>query len=72
MNRTDLIPDYIIACCVMHNICLLKGDEFPADGILDENENINQQNNMAHERILPAEGLEKRNRICEQLLMRNV
>ncbi|XP_044588775.1 protein ALP1-like [Cotesia glomerata] len=22
MTRTDLIPDFIIACCVLHNICL--------------------------------------------------
>ncbi|KYN03435.1 hypothetical protein ALC62_05719 [Cyphomyrmex costatus] len=27
MTRTDLIPRYIIACCVLHNICLLKRDE---------------------------------------------
>lgn len=29
MERIDLIPKYIIACCVLHNICLLKDDEFP-------------------------------------------
>ncbi|KAB0803154.1 hypothetical protein PPYR_00124, partial [Photinus pyralis] len=28
MIRTDLIPQYIIACCVIHNICLLKNDQF--------------------------------------------
>ncbi|XP_066590639.1 putative nuclease HARBI1 [Prorops nasuta] len=27
MRRTDLIPYYIIACTVLHNICLLNGDE---------------------------------------------
>lgn len=26
MRRTDLIPKYIIACCILHNICLLKND----------------------------------------------
>jgi len=24
MKRVDLIPKYIMACCVLHNICLLK------------------------------------------------
>ncbi|XP_066600973.1 putative nuclease HARBI1 [Prorops nasuta] len=27
MRRTDLIPYYIIACCVLHNVCLLCEDE---------------------------------------------
>lgn len=26
MKRTDLIPPVIIACCVLHNICIDKGD----------------------------------------------
>jgi len=29
MERVELIPKYIIACCVLHNICLLKNDQFP-------------------------------------------
>lgn len=27
MKRTDLIPSFIIACCVLHNICLNGLDE---------------------------------------------
>ncbi|KYN50611.1 hypothetical protein ALC57_11967 [Trachymyrmex cornetzi] len=27
MNRIDLIPATIIACCVLHNICLNHPDE---------------------------------------------
>ena len=27
----DRIPDTIIACCVLHNICVLRGDEFDID-----------------------------------------
>lgn len=34
MRRTDLIPYYIVACCVLHNICLMKGDEFEYPVIL--------------------------------------
>lgn len=26
MTRIDLIPKYIVACCIMHNICLLHND----------------------------------------------
>ncbi|CAD6208591.1 GSCOCG00010575001-RA-CDS [Cotesia congregata] len=44
MNRTDSIPEYIIACCVLHNICLFKEDEFPIDEIIEENRNMNDIN----------------------------
>ena len=26
------IPNTIIACCVLHNICIIRGDEFEGDG----------------------------------------
>ncbi|KAB0790410.1 hypothetical protein PPYR_15221, partial [Photinus pyralis] len=28
MTRGDLIPKYIVACCIIHNICLLRQDQF--------------------------------------------
>ncbi|CAD6222125.1 GSCOCG00013000001-RA-CDS [Cotesia congregata] len=72
MNRTDLIPEYIIACCVLHNICLLKEDEFLIEEIIEENANINDINDNGQNRALLAEGAEKRNLICDQLIIRNV
>ncbi|XP_018307793.1 putative nuclease HARBI1 [Mycetomoellerius zeteki] len=27
MVRVDLMPEYIVACCVIHNICILRRDE---------------------------------------------
>lgn len=36
MRRTDLIPYYIIACCVLYNICLMKGDEIEYPVILPD------------------------------------
>lgn len=27
MKRIDLMAEYIVACCVIHNICLLREDE---------------------------------------------
>ncbi|XP_066585423.1 putative nuclease HARBI1 [Prorops nasuta] len=26
MTRTELIPKYVIACCILHNICIIKKD----------------------------------------------
>lgn len=31
MHRVDLIPIHILACCVLHNICLMRGDELDFD-----------------------------------------
>jgi hypothetical protein len=48
MNRTDLIPQCIIACCVLHNLCLSLGDDCPDDMTDDgssSNNNSNQMNN---------------------------
>lgn len=29
MQRVDLMAEYIIACCVIHNICTLRNDDLP-------------------------------------------
>ena len=31
MTRTDLLPFYVDACCIFHNICLKENDEFPLE-----------------------------------------
>jgi len=67
MDRCDLIPMFIIACCVMHNICLLRGDEIDLDAI-NEIEANNYQDVAPPERA----GIAKRDLICERLPMRNV
>lgn len=42
MYNTDMIPLIILACCILHNICINNNDE-PFDGINEaENENNNQ------------------------------
>lgn len=35
IQRIDLVPLHILACCVLHNVCIMKGDEF--------NEEINKE-----------------------------
>jgi len=67
MKRTDLIPQYIIACCVLHNICILHED-FIDDVIIIEANNIpepardieiNDENKQ--------EGIQKRNALTYML-----
>src|SRR5436190_18983820 len=36
MRRTDLIPKYIIACCILHNICILQNDMINIPIIINE------------------------------------
>ncbi|KAK3920196.1 Putative nuclease [Frankliniella fusca] len=74
MICTENVPDsdYVLACCVLHNICLLRGDEFE-----DFPVNVEQQ---GHVRGLPAAcqpfrlavGEAKKNEICMNLRMRDV
>ncbi|CAI6373933.1 unnamed protein product [Macrosiphum euphorbiae] len=71
MERVDLIPKYIIACCVLHNICLLKNDDFPSTvELLPEAVQYHDQvgGNVAVNRL----GVIKRDDICERLSIRNV
>jgi len=63
MRRIDLIPRYIIACCVLHNICILNEDFIDIPIIIEEN--INEFDVVQHnenEQDVQG-GLEKRNAI---------
>ncbi|XP_025987524.1 putative nuclease HARBI1 [Solenopsis invicta] len=70
MDRTDLIPMHILSCCVLHNICLMRGDELNFEtndveltDIADNVENVSAVSNA---------GVAKRDFICERLRMRHV
>ncbi|XP_020296760.1 putative nuclease HARBI1 [Pseudomyrmex gracilis] len=43
MQRTNLIPKYIVACCILHNICLLHNDMIDIPVIVNDNINIAQE-----------------------------
>ncbi|KAM0736428.1 putative nuclease HARBI1 [Formica fusca] len=66
MTRADLIPKYIVACCIMHNICLLHDDMIDIPIIV----NVPQcQSN--HDDIdiqSKEEGIQKRNCIAQALM----
>lgn len=67
MKRMDLIPQYIIACCVLHNICILHEDFIDDVVIVEPNNNpeiaraieINDQDKQ--------EGIQKRNALTYML-----
>lgn len=74
MNRVDLIPATIIACCVLHNICKLDPDDltlmFEGEGqdfvndfdqrVIDDNDLLNQEHEDANER---------RNRLADEVML---
>jgi len=67
MTRIDLIPRFIIACCVLHNICIIKKD------LIDPPILGNVQEGNLEGRTLPLlrqEGVMKRNIITDTLPMR--
>lgn len=67
MNRTDYVPITVLACCVLHNICLnLK------DLLVNEYVNVgfcNVRNNMNYVSVTLEndEGNTKRNELCSRL-----
>ncbi|KAL4153924.1 hypothetical protein QTP88_001757 [Uroleucon formosanum] len=70
MKRVDIIPKYIIACCVLHNICSLKDDEFP-----DLHETPPVDDNLQARGELVAinrQGAIKRDNICDQPPLRHI
>jgi len=58
MKRIDLIPNYIMACCVLHNICLMKNDmiEIP---IIVEDQIQNNIDDLNQNILLHTQGKEK-------------
>lgn len=71
MDRVDLIPDFIMACCILHNICFLKNDDFT---ITEPNvfETVSDSNRQfTNERCNNAAQL-KRDRISNNLTIRHV
>lgn len=75
MSRLDLIPCFIIAACVLHNICLEGIDDNVEDFIEEgrdpceeENYDDDRENEMYHENELTGEV--KRNYLCRRIAER--
>ncbi|XP_018371529.1 PREDICTED: LOW QUALITY PROTEIN: uncharacterized protein LOC108766619 [Trachymyrmex cornetzi] len=65
MQRTDLIPEFIIACCILHNICLLQNDILIEELNFLENSDIETVTERRNK-----EGQRKRKTICDNLIIR--
>lgn len=72
MTRTDLIPKYIIACCILHNICILQKDFVEIPIIVNESQLI-PYNNIPYNNIeRKNQGTEKRSTIMYSLMHGNI
>ena len=69
MITLEKIPEYLVATCVLHNICIYKGDLIDFDEISDEDVStdalISERDGSRRE-----EGDAKRQRIMNNLIMR--
>ena len=77
MNRTDLIPSTVIACCVLHNICLDYTDLLVGEYIQEGNEFLaNNANNNEHVDDINVDrgrrGKTKRDNISAELYARQI
>ncbi|XP_066600749.1 putative nuclease HARBI1 [Prorops nasuta] len=64
MTRTKLISKYIIACCIMHNICILQRDHMEIPVIVNNIIHSNtSERNQDVQNALKQEGLRKRENI---------
>lgn len=69
MGLIKYIPYHVLACCVLHNVCLMKNDDFEIL-MLDNIEIVRPEEEI--ERCNRGEAEAKRNFICATLDMRNV
>lgn len=67
MSRIDLMAEYIIACCVIHNICTLRGDEIDII-ILPSLPEENATDHHVLPRLRANVGVHKRNLIMDSLI----
>ncbi|XP_066590552.1 putative nuclease HARBI1 [Prorops nasuta] len=64
MTRTDLIPRYVVACCILHNICVLQNDEIDINLVIREcSDSIENSDNTGFDNSLKQERIIKRNEI---------
>lgn len=71
VDRVDLIPRHILACCVLHNICLMRSDDLHIE--INENADvIDEENNNGNYHNDARAGIAKRDLISERLRVRVV
>ncbi|KAB0792274.1 hypothetical protein PPYR_07761 [Photinus pyralis] len=70
MNRQDLIPATVVACCVVHNLCIESEDllveEFINEGIQFVRGNLEREHN-GRGNLFHENGTHKRDQLCQRL-----
>lgn len=66
MRRTDLIPYYILCCCILHNICLKQEDTFEYPVLIPNTVDMDPAPLLLND-VLQEQGIVKRNAICHYL-----
>ena len=69
MNRIDLVPRCIVACCVLHNICLgTEGVDQAIDAFIEDGFESSESQNESNDRCEASRtGHTKRNTIASNL-----
>lgn len=72
MDRINLIPKHIIACCILHNVCFMKGDEIEIEleNMDEEIEQNDVEHNVGNEHNVANAATLKRDLIYNRLRMR--
>lgn len=67
-RKTEWMPKFVIATCVLHNICIMQNDiiDFAANQEFPDDE-YEEVENARHNRQRLLLGRAKRNRICQQM-----
>lgn len=67
MNRTELIPDTILATCVLHNICLLHHDQLLDQYIQEGHQLINNDDENGNAEAVRLDGRLGRDALADWL-----
>jgi hypothetical protein len=67
MNRIDLIPYTIIACCVLHNICLDHNDLLIDDYIREGMPFIQHNDEIEQDAVFVLNGQQRRDNLAREL-----
>ncbi|XP_071651150.1 putative nuclease HARBI1 [Temnothorax longispinosus] len=70
IESVERIPYHILACCVLHNICLMRNDEMEAMVLLLDTEVVFPETRVQNTEHNRGEAEAKRNLICATLRMR--
>ena len=69
-HKVDTINKFVIACCVLHNLCIFKNDTDPFDDPIPEETNRCAYipiNSSSARNLKKIQGQDKRNQMCNEI-----